>query len=209
MKKQIITNKTTYGGMLVDKYFFIFNDGTEVQVPYKEWSFYKIGEEYPREKTPDSLLVEAMKEVLNEKPSIDWKEAHDMQQKLVVHYVLENEKLKDEIKLLKNSVKSVKNSFEYFQERFYKQRDLTERFKKRAMEAEEKLKLSEKVDKICKEIEAVYKERDYLEVNVKLRKELRMMEKLLELNMKDFHDIAEQRDWYYERYTHYKKTNAS
>jgi hypothetical protein len=147
MKKQIIINKPIYGGMLVDKYFFTFDDGTDVQVPYKEWSFYKIGEEYPREKTPDSLLVEAMKDIvksktvpldkaLNEKPSIDWKEAHDMQQKLVVHYVLENEKLKDEIKLLKNSVKSVKKSFEYFQERFYKQRDLTERFKKRAMEAE-------------------------------------------------------------------------
>lgn len=135
--------------MLVDKYFFIFDDGTDVQVPYKEWSFYKIGEEYPRKEIPDSF-VKAMKDIvkgktvpldkaLNEKPPIDWKEAHDMQQKLVVHYVLENEKLKDEIKLLKNSVKSVKNSFEYFQERFYKQRDLTERFKKRAMEAEKKL----------------------------------------------------------------------
>jgi hypothetical protein len=39
-----------------------------------------------------------------------------------------------------------------------------------------------------------------MEVNVKLRKELRMMEKLLELNMKDLHDIADQRDWYYEEY---------
>jgi hypothetical protein len=38
---------------------------------------------------------------LNKKPSFDWKEAHDMQQKLVINYVLENEKLKDEIKLLK------------------------------------------------------------------------------------------------------------
>ena len=26
------------------------------------------------------------------------------------------------------------------------------------------------------------------------------MEKLLELNMKDLHDIADQRDWYYEEY---------
>ena len=34
-----------------------------------------------------------------------------------------------------------------------------------------------------------------MEVNVKLRKELRMMEKLIELNMKDLHDIADQRDW--------------
>jgi hypothetical protein len=39
-----------------------------------------------------------------------------------------------------------------------------------------------------------------MEVNVKLRKELRMMEKLIELNMKDLHNIADQRDWYYEGY---------
>jgi hypothetical protein len=39
-----------------------------------------------------------------------------------------------------------------------------------------------------------------MEVNVKLRKELRMMEKLLELNMNDLHNIADQRDWYYEEY---------
>jgi hypothetical protein len=39
-----------------------------------------------------------------------------------------------------------------------------------------------------------------MEVNVKLRKELRMMEKLIELNMKDLHNIADQRDWYYEEY---------
>jgi hypothetical protein len=34
---------------------------------------------------------------------INWKEAHDMQQKLVVGYVLENEKLKDRIKKLELS----------------------------------------------------------------------------------------------------------
>jgi gas vesicle protein len=39
-----------------------------------------------------------------------------------------------------------------------------------------------------------------MEVNVKLRKELRMMEKLIELNMNDLHNIADQRDWYYEEY---------
>lgn len=38
------------------------------------------------------------------------------------------------------------------------------------------------------------------EVNVKLRKELRMLEKLIELNMKDLWNIADQRDWYYEEY---------
>jgi len=39
-----------------------------------------------------------------------------------------------------------------------------------------------------------------MEVNVKLRKELRMLEKLIELNMKDFHEVVDQRDWYYEEY---------
>jgi len=34
---------------------------------------------------------------------INWKEAHDMQQKLVISYVLENEKLKDRIKELELS----------------------------------------------------------------------------------------------------------
>ena len=39
-----------------------------------------------------------------------------------------------------------------------------------------------------------------MEVNVKLRKEIRILEKLVELNMKDLWDIADQRDWYYEEY---------
>jgi hypothetical protein len=39
-----------------------------------------------------------------------------------------------------------------------------------------------------------------MEVNVKLRKEIRMLEKLIELNMKDLWDITDQRDWYYEEY---------
>jgi hypothetical protein len=40
----------------------------------------------------------------------------------------------------------------------------------------------------------------YKEVNINLRKELRILEKLIELNMKDLHDIVDQRDWYYEEY---------
>jgi predicted enzyme involved in methoxymalonyl-ACP biosynthesis len=40
----------------------------------------------------------------------------------------------------------------------------------------------------------------YKEVNLDLRKEITMIEKLLELNMKDLHDIVDQRDWYYEEY---------
>lgn len=39
-----------------------------------------------------------------------------------------------------------------------------------------------------------------MEVNVKLRKEITMLEKLIELNMNDFHDMVDQRDWYYEEY---------
>jgi hypothetical protein len=33
-----------------------------------------------------------------------------------------------------------------------------------------------------------------------LEEEIRMLEKLIELNMKDLWDIADQRDWYYEEY---------
>jgi predicted enzyme involved in methoxymalonyl-ACP biosynthesis len=40
----------------------------------------------------------------------------------------------------------------------------------------------------------------YKEVNLDLRKEITMIEKLLELNMKDLHNIADQRDWYYDEY---------
>ena len=40
----------------------------------------------------------------------------------------------------------------------------------------------------------------YKKVNIDLRKEIRMLEKLIELNMKDLWEIANQRDWYYEEY---------
>ena len=42
--------------------------------------------------------------------------------------------------------------------------------------------------------------KDVCEVNVDLRKEIKMLEKLIELNMNDLWDIADQRDWYYEEY---------
>ena len=111
MKKQIIINKTTYGGMLVDKHFLHFNDGTDMQVSSYDWNQLKVGDTYYIEQIVPDSFVESMKDIvkgktvpldkaLNEKPSIDWKEAHDMQQKLVIHYVLENEKLKDRIKEL-------------------------------------------------------------------------------------------------------------
>ena len=38
---------------------------------------------------------------------------------------------------------------------------------------------------------------------------VRMLEKLIELNMKDLWDIADQRDWYYEEYQKLKDQSAS
>jgi hypothetical protein len=46
-----------------------------------------------------------------------------------------------------------------------------------------------------------------MEVNVGLRKEIRQLEKLLELNMKDFWEVVDQRDWYYEEYRKLKDKN--
>jgi hypothetical protein len=54
--------------------------------------------------------------------------------------------------------------------------------------------LREELDRCFRDI------RIFSEVNVSLRKEIRMLEKLIELNMKDLWDIADQRDWYYEEY---------
>jgi hypothetical protein len=130
--KKIIIDKTTYGGTLVDKYFLIFDDGSDEQVPPSVWDWYEVGDEYPREipKTFDSAIDDIkegrtvpLDKALTEEPPIDWKEAHDMQQKLVVHYVLENEKLKDKIKELEAP--------------------------------------SESVEKICKQIEELYRQNEY------------------------------------------------
>lgn len=44
-----------------------------------------------------------------------------------------------------------------------------------------------------------------MEVNVAIRKEITMLEKLLKLNMHDLWDIADQRDWYYEEYRKLKE----
>jgi hypothetical protein len=41
-----IKQKTIYGGYLVDKYFFILENGTQVQVPFRDWEKYKIGDIY-------------------------------------------------------------------------------------------------------------------------------------------------------------------
>lgn len=38
----------------------------------------------------------------------------------------------------------------------------------------------------------------------KCRRQNKMLEKLIELNMNDLHEIADQRDWYYDRYRQLK-----
>jgi hypothetical protein len=42
--------------------------------------------------------------------------------------------------------------------------------------------------------------RDALKENERLKEEIKKLDKLLELNMNDFWDICDQRDWYYEEY---------
>jgi hypothetical protein len=153
--KKIIKDKTCYGGMYVDKYFLHFEDGTNEQVNFGVWDQFEVGDEYIVADVPDSF-VEAMKDIvkgktvpldkaLNENP---WKEAHDLQQKLVISYTLENEKLKDKIKLLelKRRVEELTNHL----------------LKNRIKELEAP---SEKVDKICKQIEEIYRERDYYKMH--------------------------------------------
>ena len=61
--------------------------------------------------------------------------------------------------------------------------------------------LREEHDKRFDEISLIMK------VNVGLRKEIRQLEKLLELNMKDFWEVVDQRDWYYEEYRKLKDSN--
>jgi hypothetical protein len=39
------------------------------------------------------------------------------------------------------------------------------------------------------------------------RRQNKMLEKLIELNMNDLHDIADQRDWYFEEYQKMKARN--
>ena len=41
-----IKSKTFYAGLFVDKYFFILENGTQVQVPFRDWEKYKIGDIY-------------------------------------------------------------------------------------------------------------------------------------------------------------------
>ncbi len=54
MKKQVVVDKTVHGGMLVEKYFLVLDNGIDLQVPYKEWELYQKGDEYPK-RLPDSF----------------------------------------------------------------------------------------------------------------------------------------------------------
>ncbi len=54
MNKQIVVEKIVHGGMLVEKYFLILDDGTDLQVPYREWELYNKGDEYPK-RLPESF----------------------------------------------------------------------------------------------------------------------------------------------------------
>ena len=43
--------------------------------------------------------------------------------------------------------------------------------------------------------------------NKELKQEVQMLEKLIELNLKDLWDIVDQRDWYYSEYQRIKNHN--
>ena len=67
---------------------------------------------------------------------------------------------------------------------------------------------SKELQKVFKDIESIDAEREAWKRMFDLQSKLVMglemdkirLEKLIELNMKDLHDIADQRDWYYEEY---------
>jgi hypothetical protein len=45
---------------------------------------------------------------------------------------------------------------------------------------------------------------EYINKIDKYKQEIKNLEKLIELNMDDMHDIVDQRDWYYDRYRQLK-----
>lgn len=81
MNKKII-NKTIYGGMLVDKYFLILDDGTEIQVRFSEWEKYQKGDEYPQP-TESETFKKICKEIEELYRQIEkYKIGHDRYEKL-------------------------------------------------------------------------------------------------------------------------------
>jgi hypothetical protein len=66
--------------------------------------------------------------------------------------------------------------------------------------------LEEKIDGLKLHNQVLIVGNDELdEENKRLKKEISMLEKLVELNMKDLWDIVDQRDWYYEEYQKLKE----
>ena len=177
--KKTIIDKTVYGGTLVDKYFFIFNDGTDMQVPLKVWDEYEIGTIFYVEDIPDEFenAMDDIKEgrtvpldkALNEKPSFNWKDAHDLQQKLVISYTLENEKLKDRIKELEAP--------------------------------------SETVEKICNQIQDIYDKKEYYRMHnhilLTANDELSRANKMMKETLINIWECFEMRD---DLYTEDRKT---
>lgn len=168
--KKTIIDKTVYGGTLVDKYFFIFDDGNDMQVPLRVWDEYKVGDTFYFEDIPDEFKqaigdieegrTVPLDKALNEKPSNSWEELFDMQTKLVTHYVLENEKLKDKIKELE--------------------------------------KPSEKVDKICNQIQDIYDKKEYYRMHnhilITANDELARANKMMKETLINIWECFEMRD---------------
>lgn len=50
-----IKQKTIYGGFLVDKYYLILEDDTEIQVPFCDWERYNRGDNYISEQTASCM----------------------------------------------------------------------------------------------------------------------------------------------------------
>ena len=50
-----IKQKTIYGGYLVDKYYLILEDGTQIQVPFSEWESHKAGDNYISKETSSCM----------------------------------------------------------------------------------------------------------------------------------------------------------
>jgi|688.fasta_scaffold157863_3 hypothetical protein len=130
----------------------------------------KVNIDLRKELTMYEKLIESNTTYTKTLSSVDWKELHDMQQKLVISLELEKIKLEKE-------KESVFKSFETFKDRYYKQREIVQKHKQ------------------LNDVAYLWK----VELE-KAKEQIEMLEKLIELNMKDLWDIADQRDWYYEEY---------
>ena len=48
-KMNHIVNKTVYGGLFVDKSYFVVDNGEDIQVSSEDWDEYEIGDKWPLE----------------------------------------------------------------------------------------------------------------------------------------------------------------